>query len=75
MSTAGNLVFAGDGSNNIVALNATTGDPLWHAGLGAPVGNGPITYELDGTQYWWSPPATRCGPSRCGANKDAFMVD
>jgi alcohol dehydrogenase (cytochrome c) len=51
MSTAGNLVFAGDGSNNIVALNATTGDPLWHAGLGAPVGNGPITYELDGTQY------------------------
>jgi alcohol dehydrogenase (cytochrome c) len=51
MSTAGNLVFAADGSNNIVALNATTGDPLWHAGLGAPVGNGPITYELDGTQY------------------------
>jgi len=37
MSTAGNLVFAADGSNNIVALNATTGDPLWHAGLGAPV--------------------------------------
>jgi len=51
MSTAGNLVFAGDGSNNFVALNATTGEPLWHAGLGATVSNGPITYELDGRQY------------------------
>src|SRR5207244_4067260 len=51
MSTAGNLVFAGDGSNNFVALDATTGAPLWHAGLGAQVSNGPITYELDGQQY------------------------
>ena len=52
MSTAGNLVFAGDGSSgNLVALNATTGDPLWHARLGTPVSNGPITYELDATQY------------------------
>ena len=51
MSTAGNLLFAGDGSNNLVALNATTGEPLWHANLGAGVGNGPITYQLDGLQY------------------------
>jgi alcohol dehydrogenase (cytochrome c) len=51
MSTAGNLVFTGDGSNNLVALDATTGDALWHAKLGAPVGNGPISYELDGVQY------------------------
>lgn len=51
MSTAGNLVFAGDGAGNFVALNATTGEPLWHANLGASVANGPITYELDGTQY------------------------
>jgi alcohol dehydrogenase (cytochrome c) len=51
MSTAGNLVFCGDGANNFVALNATTGEPLWHANLGASVSNGPMTYELDGTQY------------------------
>jgi alcohol dehydrogenase (cytochrome c) len=51
MSTAGNLVFAGDGANNFVALNATSGDALWHANLGASVANGPITFELDGTQY------------------------
>src|SRR3984957_8618291 len=52
LSTAGNLVFTGDPSNNFVALNATTGDPLWHANLGGGgVSNGPISYELDGTQY------------------------
>jgi alcohol dehydrogenase (cytochrome c) len=52
LSTAGNLVFSGDGSSgNFVALKASTGEPLWHAQLGMPVSNGPITYELDGTQY------------------------
>ena len=51
LSTAGKLLFAGDGANNLVALNPATGDPLWHANLGNSVTNGPITYELDGTQY------------------------
>jgi len=51
LSTAGNLVFAGDPENNLVALNATTGQPLWHANLGSSMTNGPITYELDGNQY------------------------
>ncbi len=51
LSTAGNLVFAGDPANNLVALNATTGDPLWHCNLGNAMSNGPMTYELDGTQY------------------------
>jgi alcohol dehydrogenase (cytochrome c) len=51
MSTAGNLLFAGDGSNNFIALDAGTGEPLWHAGLGSSVSNGPISYELDGEQY------------------------
>lgn len=52
LSTAGNLLFSGDGSSaNFVALRASTGEPLWHANLGSPVTNGPITYELDGTQY------------------------
>jgi alcohol dehydrogenase (cytochrome c) len=50
LSTAGNLVFTG-GSGGIEALNATTGAALWHARLGSPVTNGPITYELDGLQY------------------------
>lgn len=51
LSTAGNLVFSGGASNDLVALNATTGEALWHAGLNAPVSNGPITYALDGSQY------------------------
>ena len=51
LSTAGNLVFAGDPSDNLVALNATTGEPLWHVNLGSALSNGPISYELDGTQY------------------------
>jgi alcohol dehydrogenase (cytochrome c) len=51
LSTAGNLVFTGDPANNFVALNATTGEPLWHANLGTAVSNGAITYSLDNTQY------------------------
>ena len=51
LSTAGNVVFAGDPQNNFVALNATTGLPLWHANLGAGMSNGPISYQLDGIQY------------------------
>jgi alcohol dehydrogenase (cytochrome c) len=52
LSTAGNLVFSGDGSSgNFVALDATTGTPLWHAGVRSAVSNGPITYTLDGLQY------------------------
>lgn len=51
LTTAGNLVFAGDPSNNLVALNAGTGQPLWHSNLGKPMTNGPITYELDNKQY------------------------
>jgi alcohol dehydrogenase (cytochrome c) len=48
LSTAGNLVFSG-GSGGLEALNATTGDALWHSRIGT-VTNAPITYELDGLQ-------------------------
>jgi alcohol dehydrogenase (cytochrome c) len=51
LSTAGNLLFAGGPSQDLVALNATTGEALWHARLNAGVSNGPITYEMDGLQY------------------------
>jgi alcohol dehydrogenase (cytochrome c) len=51
LSTAGNVLFTTGPTNDLVALNATTGDALWHAGLNSSVSNGPITYELDGQQY------------------------
>ena len=38
-------------AGGIGAYNATTGEPLWNARVGASVTNGPITYELDGQQY------------------------
>ena len=33
LSTAGNVLFTGGPSSDLVALNATTGDALWHARL------------------------------------------
>jgi len=51
VSTAGNVLFAGGPSNDLVALDATTGQALWHSILNGSISNGPITYELDGRQY------------------------
>jgi acido-empty-quinoprotein group A len=51
LSTAGGLLFGNDGAANFVAWDATSGKPLWHAGLGANTSNGPETVLLDGRQY------------------------
>jgi len=51
LATAGDLLFGGDGSGNFVAYDPSTGDPLWHAGLGASPSNAPITFMLDGRQF------------------------
>ena len=51
LTTATNVLFTGDSSSNLVALDAATGKSIWHANLGAAVSNGPMSYELDGTQY------------------------
>jgi alcohol dehydrogenase (cytochrome c) len=51
LSTAGNVLFAGDAQANFVAFDAAKGVPLWRSGLHASITNGPVTYELDGTQY------------------------
>jgi alcohol dehydrogenase (cytochrome c) len=50
LTTAGRLLFAGDGSGNFVAYDPANGKPLWHARLG-DVGNAAETYMLDGKQY------------------------
>ena len=62
LSTAGKLLFSGAGSGNLVALDPAGGNPLWHANLGSAVTNGPITYELGGTQYL----VVAAGDSLCG---------
>jgi alcohol dehydrogenase (cytochrome c) len=51
LSTAGKLVFSGDGSHNLIAFGAANGKILWHADLATSVTNGPETYMLDGKQY------------------------
>jgi alcohol dehydrogenase (cytochrome c) len=51
LTTAGNLLFAGDNSSHILALDAATGKTLWHTAAGANQTNGAITYLLDGRQY------------------------
>lgn len=51
LTTAGKLLFTGDGSGHLIAFDPANGKILWHAGLGANVSNGPQTFLLDGKQY------------------------
>jgi len=51
LSTAGKVVFTGDYSGNLIGFDSANGKMLWHFQMGQSLGNGPMTYELDGTQY------------------------
>ena len=50
LSTAGGLLFTSN-LNNLIAFDAATGKILWHTGLTAVPGAGPISYMVDGRQY------------------------
>jgi alcohol dehydrogenase (cytochrome c) len=50
LSTAGGLVFSGDGQGNFIALDAATGKDLWHMPLGASIQTAAISYAVDGRQ-------------------------
>ena len=52
ITTAGGIVFTADVHGNLLALDAANGDLLWHAYAGGTVGNSPMTYDLDGRQYF-----------------------
>jgi acido-empty-quinoprotein group A len=51
LSTAGGLLFGGDPTSNVFAMDPANGKILWHAGLHTAVSNAPITFEMDGRQY------------------------
>jgi alcohol dehydrogenase (cytochrome c) len=52
LTTASGLVFAGDGTGNIMAFESRTGRNLWHYQLGASMSStAGTTYMLDGRQY------------------------
>jgi alcohol dehydrogenase (cytochrome c) len=50
LTTASGVTFTGDSVGNALALRTSDGATLWHTAIGR-VGNGPVTYELDGRQY------------------------
>ena len=51
LTTAGNLLFTGDYSGNLIAFDAANGNILWHFPMPHSLSNGPETYMLDGRQY------------------------
>jgi alcohol dehydrogenase (cytochrome c) len=51
LSTAGKLLFSGDGAGHLVALDPASGKIVWHTNLEGNLSNGPSTYMLDGKQY------------------------
>ena len=51
LSTGGQLVFQGNGSNHFVAYAADSGEALWQTQTQAPILAAPITYQVDGEQY------------------------
>lgn len=51
LTTASDLLFAGQIDGRLLALDATDGDVLWEFQTGSGIASAPITYEVDGEQY------------------------
>ena len=51
LATAGDLVFSASVDGYFYALDAVTGEDLWHIALGGAVHASPMTYAVDGRQY------------------------
>src|SRR4029077_7640812 len=51
LTTAGHLLFSGDNSGNLLALDPAPGKTLGHLSAGGKMQASPMTYELDGRQY------------------------
>ena len=51
LATAGDLVFSASNDGYFYALDAVTGEELWHIALGGPVNAQPMTYAVSGQQY------------------------
>ena len=51
LATAGDLVFSGSVDGYFYALDAVTGEELWHIALGGRMNASPMTFAVDGQQY------------------------
>jgi PQQ-dependent dehydrogenase (methanol/ethanol family) len=51
LSTAGNVVFGAIRDGNLVALDAKSGEHLWHFQTGANMAASPMSYAVNGRQF------------------------
>ena len=51
LSTAGNLVFQGDGEGEFAAYTADKGEKVWSLKTGSAIDSVPVTYRVNGEQY------------------------
>ena len=51
LATAGDLVFSGSVDGYFFALDAVSGEALWHVSVGSMVHAAPMSYAVDGKQY------------------------
>jgi quinohemoprotein ethanol dehydrogenase len=51
LSTAGNLVFQGQGSGEFAAYTADTGKKVWSIDTGSAIESIPVTYSMNGEQF------------------------
>jgi len=51
LTTAGGLVFFCDDAGSVEAVNAATGDSLWHFNTGQGFHASPMSFAVDGVQY------------------------
>jgi quinohemoprotein ethanol dehydrogenase len=51
LSTAGNLVFQGQGSGEFAAYAADSGKKVWSIDTGSAIESTPVTYSVNGEQY------------------------
>ena len=51
MATAGDLVFSGSIDGYFYALDAVSGEELWHIAVGSRVHSSPMSFAVDGKQY------------------------
>ena len=51
MTTASGLVFFGGDAGELEAVDARTGEPLWHFNTGQVIHASPMSYAVDGVEY------------------------
>ena len=68
LATAGGVAFVGDYDRWVRAYDVDTGEALWESRLASTVEGFPVTFEIDGVQYFGIPTGRGGGsPWRIGS--------